>query len=163
MSEALRAFPNLWAMLPSLWILISSSSQESSRIFYVFIQSIIFLIWGCGCTGKQEDARWNLSMSSTREVWASMWQALQGFKCVFLISAHPASHLSLPLLLLISMRCRLCRCKPLFAAYSPYSSWGVITALNGKHSTGALHNWVRQPCLFPAVERAGTVKKMCLI
>lgn len=77
-------------MLPSLWTLISSSSQERSEIFCGFIQGIIFLFWGCGCTGKQEDARWNLSTSSMRELWASMWQALQG--CVFLISAHPAFH-----------------------------------------------------------------------
>lgn len=147
-------------MLPSLWTLISSSSQERSEIFCGFIQGIIFLFWGCGCTGKQEDARWNLSTSSMRELWASMWQALQG--CVFLISAHPAFHLQ-PLLLLIPVLCKLCRCKPLFATYSLYSSRGVITALNGKHSIIALPSWVHQICLFPVVEMAGTVKKMCLM
>lgn len=101
-------------------------------------------------------------MSSMREVWASMWQALQGFKCVFLLSAHPASHLSLLLLLLISLLCRLCRCKPLFATHCILHEVALLPSVADTVLMLFTAEYVSF-VFFPAVEMAGTVKKMCLM
>lgn len=160
MSEALRAFPNLWGMLPSLWILISSSSQESSEIFFGFIWSIIFLAWKCGCTGG-------------RKMLGGTWAWVTWGKCEHPCVTSPAglkvclsdfSTSCFPLIFTITAT-HICAVQVMqmqtFVCNLLYSSWGVITALNGKHGIDALPSWVRQLCLFPAVEMAGTVKKMC--
>lgn len=139
-----------------LWIFLSSSPQETSGMSYVFIQGIIFWVLGYGCTGRQEDARWHSSTSST--------SSKEGAKCdhpgAFSISARAAAHLSLPLLLLLPLLCRLGRYLYLCYLLTVLNSlWGGITALGGKFSIGALHSWVGQLCLFPVPAISTSVKE----
>lgn len=142
----------------SLWIFLGSSTQEGSGMSDVFIQVIISWVWGCACTGKLEDAQWQSGMGSICSKDGAKPEHPDGEPC-----RTPSVHSRFQhvLLLPLPLLCRLCRiyiclCYLLTVLNS---SWGGITALDGKCSIGALHSWRGQLCLSPAVETSGTVKE----
>jgi len=151
-------------VLLSLWIF--SKQQPTGKFWHVFCFYSVYDFLGLGIWLHWKAGKWWVSLGHGEHqqwgwIWAPRLWALRGSERAFSISAHVAAHLSVPLLLLLPLLWRLCRyyifvcC--LLAVQS--SSWGGISALDGKRSIDALHSWLGQLCLFPAVETTGSVKE----